>query len=69
MVQFFHDRGTYHNRNQYIDFLCKSMDWFLYDWDLRYERVKNFQSVLNLNPFHVCSISIPPKNIGEPLVS
>ena len=27
-------------RNQSIDLLCKSMDWFLYDNGLRYERVK-----------------------------
>ena len=28
-------------RNQTIDLLCKSMDWFLYDSDLRHGRVKN----------------------------
>ena len=28
-------------RNQSIDLFCKSMDWFLYDRDLRYERVKS----------------------------
>ena len=27
------------NRNQSIDSLCKSMDWFLYDKDLRYEEL------------------------------
>ena len=27
-------------RNQSTDLLCKSMDWFLYDNDLRHERVK-----------------------------
>ena len=27
-------------RNQSIDLLCKSMDWFLYDRNLRHERVK-----------------------------
>ena len=26
-------------RNQFIDLLCKSMDWFLYDRDLRHEGV------------------------------
>ena len=26
-------------RNQSIDLLCKPMDWFLYDWDLRHESV------------------------------
>ena len=29
-------------RNQFIDLLCKSMDWFLYDIGLRHERVKSF---------------------------
>ena len=28
-------------RNQSIDLLCKSMDWFLYDRGLRHERVKS----------------------------
>ena len=27
-------------RNQSIDLLCKSIEWFLYDRDLRHERVK-----------------------------
>ena len=27
-------------RNKSIDWLCKSMDWFLYDNDFRHERVK-----------------------------
>ena len=27
------------NRNQSIDLICKSMDWFPYDKDLHYERV------------------------------
>ena len=27
-------------RNQSIDLLCKSVDWFLYDNGLRHERVK-----------------------------
>ena len=31
-------------RNQSIDLQCKSMDWFLYDRDLRHEKV-NSQSV------------------------
>ena len=30
-------------RNQSIDLLRKSMDWFLYDNDLRLERVKGFE--------------------------
>ena len=29
-------------RNQSIDLFCKSMDWFLYDNDLRHERVNPF---------------------------
>ena len=28
------------NANQFINLLCKSMDWFLYDNGLRHERVK-----------------------------
>ena len=28
-------------RNQFIDLLCKSMHWFLYDRGLRHERVDN----------------------------
>ena len=37
-------------RNQSIDLLCKSMDWFLYDRTLRHERVNyilNYQSYEN----------------------
>ena len=29
-------------RKQSINLLCKPMDWFLYDRDLRHERVKHF---------------------------
>ena len=29
-------------RNQFIDLLCKWMHWFLYDMDLRHERVTHF---------------------------
>ena len=36
----FHEGGRYSYRNQSIDLLCKSMDWFLYDIGLRHERVK-----------------------------
>ena len=39
-------------RNQSTDFLCKSMDWFLYDRDLRQERVKNIRKPLP-NTFHI----------------
>ena len=31
-------------RNQSIDLLCKSMDWFLYDIGFRHERVKDSDS-------------------------
>ena len=31
-------------RNQSIDLRRKSMDWFLYDSDLRHERVKPFRT-------------------------
>ena len=30
-------------RNQSTDFFCESMDWFLYDRNLRHERVEHFQ--------------------------
>ena len=33
-------------RNLYIDLLCKSMDWFLYDNGLRLERVNKEASSL-----------------------
>ena len=29
-------------RNQSIDLLCKSMNWFLYDRDLRHERINSY---------------------------
>ena len=38
-------------KNQSIDFVCKSIVWFLYDRDLRHERVKVLLSkVLNVLP-------------------
>ena len=47
-------------RNQSIDLICKSMDWFLYDRDLRHERV---------NPFlGQCSHFIPPEKNRKPFV-
>ena len=36
-------------RNQSIDLLCKSLDWFLYDRDLRPERVEIIHEVPFLN--------------------
>ena len=38
-------------RNQSIDLLRKSMDWFLYDIGLRHERVKKIASGWNFNGF------------------
>ena len=40
--QLFHDGGRYHIET---NGLRKSMDWFLYDNGLRYERVKSFHCV------------------------
>ena len=41
-VGLFHDGGPYHIEtwHQSIDLQIKSMDWILYDRDLRHERVK-----------------------------
>ena len=39
IVNFFMTQSLSY-RNQFIDLLFKSMDWFLYDRDLRHERVK-----------------------------
>ena len=36
----FSSRRSLVYRNQPIDLLCKLMDWFLYDKDIRHERVK-----------------------------
>ena len=37
----FYDGDLYHiDRNQFINLLCKSVDWFLYDRDLCHEKVK-----------------------------
>ena len=35
-------------RNQSIDLLCKSMDWFPYDKDLRHENVKALKVIINI---------------------
>ena len=53
-------------RNQYIYLLCKPMDWFLYDRDLRHEKVKaligirfvrtethDFRATKNVSPFNI----------------
>ena len=47
-------------RNQSIDLLCKSMDWFLYDNNLRHERVNYKRShgitvLINLFPLPIRS--------------
>ena len=39
-------------RNQSIDLLSKTMDWFLYDMDFRHERVKEVQIIV-----HPCIIN------------
>ena len=42
-------------RNQSIDLLCKSMDWFLYDSGLRHKRVKACEILQNVSEkiFHL----------------
>ena len=35
----FHDEGPYHKKNQSMDFLCKSINWFLYERDHHHESV------------------------------
>ena len=42
-------------RNQSIDLLCKSVDWFLYDNGLRHERVKRNISPAPLHLFEKVS--------------
>ena len=37
------------NRNQSIDLLCKSLDWFLYDNGLRHERVNDLLVAIQNN--------------------
>ena len=44
-------RGLLSYRNQSINLRCKSMDWFLYDNGLRYERVKQFGEYKYLRNF------------------
>ena len=49
----------------------KSMNWFLYDWDLRHKRVNPFMQNVeqwsdimhaSVNPFHATNISLYPLN-------
>ena len=43
-------RSLSYKKNQSINLLWKSMDWFLYDVDLRHERVKwHFEDTLSLH--------------------
>ena len=35
-------------RNQSIDLLCKSLDWFLYDRDLHHEKRNKYKLILVL---------------------
>ena len=46
--KLFNDGGGYHYRNQFINLLRKSMDWFLYDNGLRHERVKLSRSHIRM---------------------
>ena len=41
-------------RNQSIDPLCKSMDWFLHDRDLHHERVKDFSFSICCQILNLC---------------
>ena len=51
-------------RNQSIDLLSKSIDWFLYDRDLLHERVNNFRKlILRSNIFHTSSLLLYRLNI------
>ena len=49
-------------RNQSTDFFCKSMDWFLYDTNLRHERVKGNAQFVQSKTFGLES-STPRKNL------
>ena len=40
-VSLFHDGSHYHKETSPFDFLCKSIDRFLYDSDFFHERVKS----------------------------
>ena len=48
-------------RNQSVDLLCKSADWFLYDENIGHLRVKSG----SLTHFKPMSIFIPPENIKK----
>ena len=44
--------GSLLYRNKSIDLVCQSVDWFLYDKDLRHERIKrrNLQEIKFAKP-------------------
>ena len=48
--------GPLSYRNQSIDLLCKSVDWFLYDNGLHHERVNR---ILNLQDRKLSTLIIP----------
>ena len=48
-IILFHDAGPYHLET---NLLCKSKDWFLYDRDLRHERVNTILPASRVSYFH-----------------
>ena len=57
LVKLFHDRGLNHTEEQ-----KKSMDWFLYDKNLRHERVKGWlplcQSLIQMGDDVITSLHL-----------
>ena len=53
-------------RNQSIDLLCKSMDWFLYNSGLRLEKVKklSYRILIELFMYHESTLLIKHKLIN-----
>ena len=56
-------------RNQSIDLLRKSMDWFLYDIDLHHERVNNAKVVTYSTQKHLELLLDQQLNFSEHIVS
>ena len=58
-------------RNQYIRWQSKSTDWFLYDKDLRPERVKEYvvparnSNIMTVNPYLATDLFLYPLKISE----
>ena len=52
-------------RNQSIDLLCKSMDWFLHNRDLRHESVNRKLQWFNLLAYTESCINIPTYSNGN----